>query len=230
MQSWKETESFVWMFADAVRNPRLVAAVLGVTGTGLLACAPPAAAPLGGAPVPAVAIPSTEFVAGHRLIAFRWEYVEGSSLTRGEGAVRVAPPDSARLDLFLGGFGSGAALLIGDELYAPLPDAARNIIPPPPMLWAAFGRFAVPGARDTVVRADGDLIRADIGTGPVWRATFTGNGLTRLEHIAEGRIREYVERDDTRVRYVSNVAQRRLTLTIIRDESVPPFDRSVWTL
>lgn len=180
--------------------------------------------------MPAVAIPRTEFTAGHRLIAFRWEYVDGSSLTRGEGAVRVAPPDSARLDLFLGGFGSGAAVLIGHELYAPLPEAARNMIPPAPMLWAAFGRLAVPAVPDTTVRAEGDLIRADIGADPVWRSTFAAGQLTRLEHIAGGRIQEYVEREGARVRYVSNVAQRRLTLTIIRDESVPPFDRSAWTL
>jgi len=219
----------VLKFTEALCSARgrILAAAVTV---GTVACGPPAAAPLGGAPVPALAMPSTGFTAGHLLIAFRWEYVEGSSLTRGEGAVRVAPPDSARLDLFLGGFGSGAAVLIGDQLHAPLPDAARNMIPPPPMLWAAFGRLAVPAVGDTTVRADGDLLRADIGTEPVWRVTFTAGRLTRLEHIAGGRIQEYVERDDARVRYVSNVAQRRLTLTIIRDESVPPFDRSVWVL
>jgi hypothetical protein len=193
-----------------------------------LACAPPAAPPLGGAPLPAIAVPRTDLPPGHRRIVFRWEYVESSSLTRGDGAVRIAPPDSARLDLFLGAFGSGTAILIGDTLYAPLPDAARNLVPPPTMLWASLGRLAVPAARDTIVRASGDTIRADIGRDPVWRATFNTGRLVRLERIAAGRVAEHVERGVNVVRYISHVAPRRLTLTITRDEPSTPFDSGIW--
>lgn len=204
----------------------LVASVLAMAAA---ACAPPVAPPLGGAPLPAVAVPSTDLPPGHRRIVFRWEYVESSSLTRGDGAVRIAPPDSARLDLFLGAFGSGTAILIGDTLYAPLPDAARNLVPPSTMLWASLGRLAVPAARDTVVRSSGGEIRADIGRDPVWRATFTGDRLVRLERIAAGRVTEHVERGVTVVRYISHVAPRRLTLMITRDEPSPPFDPAVWS-
>jgi hypothetical protein len=192
------------------------------------ACAPPAAVPLAGAPLPAMAVPPTELPAGHRTVAFRWEYVEENQLTRGDGAVRLAAPDSARLDLFLGGFGGGSAFLLGDSLIAPVPPGARKLIPPATMLWAAFGRLAVPAAADTVVRSEGDVIRADIGSEPVWRATFSDGRLRRLEHIAAGRIVEWVERDGARIRYTSNAAPRRLTLDITRDEASPPFDSSVW--
>ena len=212
-------------FADAKRSLSL--ALLGGT-MAFAACTPPAAVPLSGAPLPAMAVPSTELPAGHRTVAFRWEYVEENQLTRGDGAVRLAAPDSARLDLFLGAFGGGSAFLLGDSLIAPLPPGAQKLVPPATMLWAAFGRLAVPAAADTVVRAQGELIRADIGSEPVWRATFGEGRLIRLEHIAGGRIVEWVERDGAKVLYASNAAPRRLTLNITRDEASPPFDRSVW--
>lgn len=200
-----------------------LAGVLAVAG-----CAPPPAAALPGAPLPAMAVPATELPPGHRTLAFRWEYMEESSLTRGDGAARLAPPDSARVDLFLGGFGSGTAFLIGESLIAPMPPAAQRLVPPATMLWAALGRLSVPAAADTTVRQDGDFIRADIGSDPVWRVSFRDGRLVRLEHIAGGRIVEWVERDSTRVRYTSNAAPRRLTLTITRDEQSPAFDPSIW--
>jgi hypothetical protein len=206
-------------------SARLAALLLGAVV--LAACGPPAAGALGGAPLPAMAVPPTDLAPGHRLIAFRWEYVEENQLTRGDGAVRLAAPDSARLDLFVAGLG-GSAFLIGDALHAPLPPGAQRLVPPATMLWAAFGRLSVPAAADTIVRQDGDVIRADIGEEPVWRATFRDNALVRLEHIAGGRIVEWVERDDTRVRYTSNAAPRRLTLTITRDEASQPFDPAIW--
>ena len=212
-------------FAESHRSFSVaVFCTAAVTG----ACTPPAAVPLAGAPLPAMSVPSTELPRGHRTVAFRWEYTEENSLTRGEGAVRLASPDSARLDLFLAGFGGGSAFLLGDSLIAPLPPGAQKLVPPATMLWAAFGRLAVPAAADTVVRAQGELIRADIGHEPVWRATFSDGRLIRLEHIAGGRIVEWVERDGARIRYTSNAAPRRLTLNITRDEASPPFDSSVW--
>jgi hypothetical protein len=215
----------VSIFAE-LRLP-LSPAVIVAAGV-LVACTPPAAVPLAGAPLPAMAVPSTELPPGHRTLAFRWEYVEENSLTRGDGAVRLASPDSARLDLFIGGFGGGSAFLLGDSLFAPLPPGAQKLVPPATMLWAAFGRLAVPAAADTVVRSQGELIRADIGSEPVWRATFNDGQLVRLEHIAAGRIVEWVEREGARIRYTSNAAPRRLTLNITRDDPSPPFNSSVW--
>jgi hypothetical protein len=209
------------------RSAAAQAATLLLSLGALVSCGPPAAGALGGAPLPAMAVPPTHLAPGYRLIAFRWEYVEENQLTRGDGAVRLAAPDSARLDLFVAGLG-GSAFLIGDALYAPLPPGAQRLVPPATMLWAAFGRLSVPAASDTVVRQIGDVIRADIGEEPVWRASFRENSLVRLEHIAGGRIVEWVEREGTRVRYTSNAAPRRLTLTITRDEPSEPFDPAIW--
>ncbi len=197
----------------------------------LAACAPPAAAPLAGAPAPVVALPSAELPPGYRQMVFDWEFEQGDSRLRGEGVIRLAPPDSARLDLFLGGgYGSGAATLIGDSLRAPVVDAARRLIPPPPMLWAALGRLAIPAASDTTVRVDGSTVRADIGDGPIWRVEFHGTRLARLERIDDGRVNDFVHRREREVIYKAFSPRSKLTLRITRDEPVTAFDAKIWTL
>ena len=199
--------------------------------TTMLACAPPAARPLGGAIAPAVALPSSELAPGYRQVVFDWEYEQGDARMRGEGVVRIAPPDSARLDLFLGGgFGGGAAILVGDSLRAPLVESARRLIPPAPMLWAALGRLAIPAAADTAVRVDGSTVRADIGTAPVWRVEFHGSRLVRLDRIDDGRVRDFVNRQASEVVYESFSPRSKLTLRIKRDEPVMGFDAKIWTL
>jgi hypothetical protein len=87
----------------------VIAACLGGLTVG--GCAPKLR-PLGGAPVPA-RLPRGELPPGARLIVFNWSLEDPDFVARGEGAARVAPPDSARLDFFLaGGLGRGAAVLI----------------------------------------------------------------------------------------------------------------------
>lgn len=205
-------------------------------GAGLLAgvlagCAPPAAVPLPGSIAPAVELPRSDLPPGYRQIVFDWEYEQGDARMRGEGVVRLAAPDSARLDLFLGGgFGSGAAVLIGDSLRAPVVDAAKRLIPPAPMLWAALGRLAIPAAADTAVRVDGSTVRADIGAAPVWRVEFHGRRLARLERIDDGKVRDLVSRREKEVVYESFSPRSKLTLRITRDEPAMAFDAKIWTL
>jgi hypothetical protein len=178
-----------------------------------------------------MALPSSELAPGYRQVVFDWEFEQGDARMRGEGVVRVAPPDSARLDLFLGGgFGGGAALLIGDTLQAPLVESARRLIPPAPMLWAALGRLAIPPAADTAVRVDGSVVRADIGAKPVWRVEFHGPRLARLDRIDDGRVRDFVNRREREVVYESFSPRSKLTLRITRAEPVMGFDAKIWTL
>ena len=184
--------------------------------------------PLIGAPAPA-ALPRAELPHGHRQIVFDWELEDRELSGRGEGVARVAGPDSARLDLFLaGGFGSGAAVLIADSLQVTGGSLARRLIPPPPLLWAALGRVAIPAVRDTVARVDGELLRVDIGMPASWRLTFRRDSLVRVERVRGGRIIEWVERSGAIVRYRSEEARRALLLTIKRVQEVPPFDASIW--
>lgn len=189
----------------------------------------PRVRPLPGAPAPA-RLPRAELPPGHREIVFQWEYADVDFRARGEGVARIAPPDSARLDLFVaGGFGGGRAWLLGDSLIAPGGAFVRRFIPPAPLMWAALGRLALPPAADTVVRVDGDTLRADIGRDDIWRATFAGGRLVRLERISGGRLQEWVTRDTAgELRYRHEGARRSLTLSITRTETVPAFDPSIW--
>jgi hypothetical protein len=195
-----------------------------------VACVP-TAAPLKGVLAPDRSLPSLQLPTGHRQIVFRWDYQEGEIAARGDGAVRTAPPDSARLDFFLGGgLGGGAAVLIGDSLRSPHMELARRYVPPAPMMWAALGRLAIPPLPDTVVRVDGDLLRADVGRPVQWRVTIRGDTLVSLERISGGKIVETLSRGANRVlTYNAPGARRRLELTILRDET-GSFDASIWSL
>jgi hypothetical protein len=192
-------------------------------------CAPKAP-PLRGV-VARPALPALTIRPGHSRIVFDWRYEDPDLRTRGEGAVRTAAPDSARLDLFLeAGMGAAVAILIGDTLRAPGPDAVRRLIPPAPLLWAALGRLAVPPAADTSARLDGDSLRVDIGRGSVWRLTVARGTLVRLEQIQDGRITRSVRRaDDTHVRYYDATARRSLELTITRVDRPVDLDPAIWS-
>jgi hypothetical protein len=191
----------------------------------------PSAAPLKGVLAPDRSLPALSLPSGHRHLVFKWDYQEGDIAARGDGSVRTAAPDSARLDFFLGGgLGAGAAVLIRDSLRSPHVELARRYIPPSPMMWAALGRLAIPPLPDTVVRIDGDLLRADIGRPAQWRVTIRGDTLVALEHISDGKITESIARgDDGVLTYRAPGARRRLDLTILRDEP-GSFDASIWSL
>ena len=202
---------------------------LVVAGIVLASCVP-RARPLPGVPT-RVPLPRLEVPSGHTRWVFDWSYEDPDMQARGEGALRVAAPDSARLDLFLGGgFGSAAAALIGNELRAPGPEMVRRLVPPPPMLWAAVGRLAVPALPDTTARLDGDTLRADVGRGEVWRITVAAGRLRRLERITDGRIIQSVDRrDESHVRYYDATGRRSLNITVKRVDSNVVYDASIWT-
>lgn len=189
--------------------------------------------PLPGAPAPTV-LPRAELPAVHRQVVFRWELDDVDLSSRGEGAARISPPDSARLDFFLaGGLGSGAAVLLGDELRLPSrsDDLARNLVPPAPLLWAALGRVALPPMRDTVASVDADTLRADIGKPVAWRVTFVRDTLRKVERVENDRVVEWVDRfADGRVRYRNQSSRRQLDLVITRSYDTSAFDPAIWVL
>ncbi|MDB4884370.1 MAG: hypothetical protein JWL95_3136 [Gemmatimonadetes bacterium] len=196
----------------------------------LAGCAPPRVAALPGTIVPVQQLPHGTLPGGRRKLVFQWEFNDAEMTARGDGVARIASPDSVRLDFFLGGgMGGGAAVLIGDSLIVPGPDMARRLVPPRSLMWAALGRLDLPAERDTVVRVDGGLLRADIGAPVHWRATFRGDTLTRLERVDGGRLQEWVERtSDRKVQYRNEGARRSLSLVIQRSDVVPAFDASIW--
>ncbi|MBA3672627.1 MAG: hypothetical protein H0W68_11500 [Gemmatimonadaceae bacterium] len=198
----------------------------------LAACAPPRVQPLQGVPVPSARLPIGSLPLGHRKVVFQWELHDGELVARGDGVARIASPDSVRMEFFLGGgFGGGAAVLIGDSLQVPGPDMARKLVPPRALLWAALGRLDLPAARDTAVRVEDGVLRADIGQPVQWRATFRGDTLSRLERVEAGRLQEWVARAaDGRVEYRHESSRRSLVLVIQRSDAVDPFDPAIWRL
>ncbi|MEO6525588.1 MAG: hypothetical protein ABIP93_03100 [Gemmatimonadaceae bacterium] len=211
---------------SASRFTRLAAALF----IAVAACAPPRLVALPGTIVSLQQLPHGTLPAGRRKIVFQWEMSDDEMTARGEGVARIASPDSVRLDFFLGGgMGGGAAVLIGDSLIIPGPDMARRLVPPRALLWAALGRLDIPAERDTVVRVDGGVVRADIGAPIRWRASFRGDTLTRLERVDGGRLQEWVERtSEQKIRYRHESARRSLSLVIQRSDAVPAFDASIW--
>src|SRR3954466_12613568 len=187
--------------------------------------------PLTGVPAPDRALPRLAIPAGHRQIVFKWDYQEGDIAARGDGSIRTAAPDSARLDFFLGGgLGAGAAVLIGDSLRSPNPELAHRYIPPTPRMWAALGRLAIPALADTVVRLDGDILRADIGRPIQWRIGIRADTLLSLQHISDGKIIESVTRQaNNEVVYEKPGSRRRLGITVLREQP-GSFDATIWRL
>jgi hypothetical protein len=196
-------------------------------------CAPPRVAALPGTLAPARQLPRGILLPGRRKVVFQWELVDGEMTARGDGVARIASPDSVRMDFFLGGgMGGGAAVLIGDSLSVPGPDLIRRLVPPRALLWAALGRLDIPAERDTVVRVDEGVLRADIGAPVRWRVSFRGDTLTRLDRVDGGRLQEWVERSsDQRVKYRNESSRRALSLVIQQSDAVSsPFDASIWHL
>ena len=195
----------------------------------LVAGCAPRLSPLVGEIAPA-SLPKTQILPGHHQIVFEWEFADPDMSGKGDGAVRMASPDSLRLDFFIaGGFGSGGAVLLGDTLDIPGIELTRRLIPPPTLLWAALGRTNLPATRDTAIRRDGNLLRADVGRPVQWRITFRGDTLIRLEHVEGGRVVEWVDRSDVeRVEYHQEVARRSLKLHLTGVFSVQEFDAAIW--
>jgi len=214
----------------SARAARVVAArVVALCAIASVVACVPRLSPLSGAPVPNDRLPRSTVPTGHHKIVFTWELDDRDMSGRGDGVARVAWPDSARLDFFLaGGFGSGAAILIGDSLQAPGPDLIRRIVPPPPLLWAALGRVALPNVRDTVIRVQDSTLQADVGQPVAWRLTFRGDTLVRAERVDGNRVLEWVERSGTHIRYRNETSRRSLALTITRMDEVSDFDASTW--
>ena len=204
---------------------RMWAAALLLVAAG---CAPRAVA-LAGVAVAPLRMPRAQLAPGLQQITFTFEYRDNEMFASGEGAARVASPDSARLDLFLrGGVGSGFAIVLGDTVHAPGGALMRRLLPPTAMFWAALGRLAVPPG-DTTVRVEGNIVRADIRRGPnTMRVAFEGDRLTSIENIEGDGIVERATRAGERLTYEHFAAHRRLTMIVTRTQPVESFDAAIW--
>ena len=213
---------------------------------GVAACAP-RVAPLTGVEAAGTFLPASAMQDTPHQLRVSWHYRDDTFEARGEGVVRVAPPNRARLDLFLAnGFGGGMALLEDDSLFVPGLDVIGRFLPPPTLLWGALGRLTLPTIADTVLRLDGDTVRADLTEASagsargrpraprVWRAHFVGRELARLERIEQRRAVEWMTRSRDsagvwQLRYVHATGRRSLSLTVLDLLTIPTgFDAAIW--
>lgn len=113
--------------------------------------------------------------ARRELLRIRWRSDDGRIELSGSGAVRVAPPDSLRIDVAARlGIGRAALVLAGDSAWAEPADLVRRLLPDRFALWAALGVVRVPDseARPEVLE-DGER--------RFWRVTDAAGRLTTFE-------------------------------------------------
>jgi len=156
-----------------------------------------------------------------RLIEFKWRYRGREGRFSGEGAVRINPPDSLRLDLLGPGWsGVQSAVLVGDQVY--YIGEQRIRLPPPTFLWSMLGTFRPPAGiaprgarrgdysqltyrlsdRESVIflfDAEGRLVEAELTVGDDAVQTIRvepgdpGEDPTAYRWPKEGRYRDLVE-------------------------------------
>lgn len=80
-------------------------------------------------------------------IRFKWRYEDGKVNGAGRATVRLAPPDSLRLDYASAlGLESGAGVIVGDSVMWAEPDKDfRALVRGVALLWASFGTVRPPG-------------------------------------------------------------------------------------
>lgn len=209
----------------------------------LAGCGGIGACPLAGAPA-ALRLPPSALAPRPALWRFTWDYRDETFSSVGDGAVRIAPPERARLDFFLrNGLGGGYAILVGDTVSIPGPDFVKRFLPPVPLLWATMGRVDIPPYPDTVARLDRDTLRVDFGRlrgvdasrsdGRAWRVAFVGTALVRVDRVEGGRIIEWLTRTRNAagawdVRYVNERSRRALNISVTDTTVVEGFDEAIW--
>lgn len=172
-------------------------------------------------------------------LTFAWRAREPDFRHDGVGVARVEPPDKARLDLFLdNGEIAAIAALVGDELRVPgaLP---LELVPPPALLWAAFGVFR-PGDDAEVLgggRVDGGVeIRLRLPGGDSVRYRLRDRRVAEAALLDGGAVVERVVVSAPRggsaypseATYRNLREYRELKLRLESLENVEPFPPYIW--
>jgi hypothetical protein len=208
----------------------------------LLGCKP---AP--GPVIPAGAVPMTAeqvrpWVAvtepdGKTITQFKWLFQDDRSSAGGNGATRIAAPDTLRFD-GRGPLGSGrmAALVVGDQpVWAVPEETMEQIVPDYTLLWAMFGVTRLPDSRATIRGVEEGGIRTweyALGRDTVIYARSTSKLFAEVRR--SGRVFGRVE---TRFSAEGKPASSRLTvpevpaqldITFVSSSSVVTFPPETW--
>jgi hypothetical protein len=162
------------------RGSAVAAAALVAAGCG----GPPPLAPEGSF----VPVSTSEFLAAAArttprataLLTIRWRYDDGEVPMSGRGAVRLAPPDSLRLDISLGILGRGTLVLAADSAWSQPAWVVSQAVPNRVLLWAMFGVVRAPDGLASVARsrtADRVVYRVAAADGLVTTLALKGDTL-----------------------------------------------------
>lgn len=175
-------------------------------------------------------------VASATFVEFSWSLTEPDLRIGGRGIARIEP-GRARLDLFLGnGLTVLTAALIGDELRVPQ-GGRLEVVPRPPLLWAALGVFR-PGAAEFLGGeangTKGTTLRYRMNEEEELRYGIEGDRLTGVVIVEDGHIVHRMdltlgEGDLPEVAVYRNMAAfRELTVTVESVELVASHPAEVW--
>jgi len=145
------------LFLAALRRRFYLAAALAVMAE---ACARPPAplAPTGAwEPMRAeafAAVAARTVPAAAQLLRVHWRYDDGNQEAGGKGAVRLAPPDSLRLDVAVPVVGRATLVLAGDSSWSQPNDLADQVPRSRSLLWALFGIMRPQDARTRIETGD----------------------------------------------------------------------------
>ncbi|HSM36095.1 MAG TPA: hypothetical protein VK837_06830 [Longimicrobiales bacterium] len=168
---------------------------------------------------------------------FDWSLREREARFSGEGAVRVAAPEHARLDLFgpRGEFFLAAAL-VGDDLRLP-PGVEDVPLPPPALFWAVLGVLRRPaGATLAATGRDGSAVELDYARGEErWSYRVEAGAVREAEWTDDlgGRMTVEVRAADaegrpTSVRYRDWPAFVELVIDVTGTEAVEGHPDETW--
>jgi hypothetical protein len=177
---------------------------------------------------------------GRQVLRIGWRAEDGRIELSGSGAVRIAPPDSLRLDIAaVLGLGRSTMIMTGDSVVAQPANTVDQVLPDRFALWAALGIIRpVPGAVSWE--------RASDATRTLWRVTEGSGRLTTFE-LANGMLvsvtRQEGERTTSQLRLTRDAngavtranlldtgRQFRLQVDVNAREASEAFAPEIWRL
>jgi hypothetical protein len=176
-----------------------------------------------------------------REIRFRWQFRDDQGAAGGRGRVRLAHPDSARLDVS-GPLGSGraAAFVNGDTaLWAEPEGDVKRMVPNYPLFWALLGVARAPGAGAVVRRYADATVNAwqyHTGADTVDYVKVMGPPVTLIAEVRQagkkvGTVRTAYGADGLpqTARLIVPSVPARLDITFSSNQKAKPFAPDTWT-
>lgn len=178
--------------------------------------------------------------ARRELLRIRWHSDDGRIAVSGSGAVRVAPPDSVRIDVAVRlGVGRGTMIVAGDSVWAEPADLVGQLLPDRFALFAALGVVRVPdGVSGFELLEDGERKFWRVTDDDGRTTTFEMRGDTLLgvtqqragAPVAQLRLVRGSDGAVTRAQVTDYERRARFEVDVANRQPSEAFPREVWRL